>query len=287
MNSDVRFLSFIPPPPLSVEVEFKAQPSLPVCPSPSAEGTIGAQIVAPVYKLEQHQTWQKLVSRQEVLLQNRVCSEYIHGREQMNFSKDKIPHLAEVSLPMNAASGWNPIRVAGYVPEPVFFKLLAAKCFPCTDFIRHPTELEYTPAPDMFHDIMGHLPLFTNVRFAKFFHTYGLAGLNAKNDEDIAMLGRIYWFTVEFGLMNVHAHDKIKRKSEDSKIYGAGIVSSVGEIPYSLSDKVSKEPFDIEKVSKTLFDIHNMQEHLFEIESFEELESEFSSWAKANRFLIA
>jgi phenylalanine-4-hydroxylase len=285
MLTDNNFLEHLPKPPLSVEVEFKALPSPPTNPSPSEEGTIGKQIVAPVYKKIQHDTWAELYKQQECLLHGKVCTEYIEGRRLMNFSPHKVPHLAEASVPMEAHSGWQPIRVGGYVPETIFFKLLAAKCFPCTDFIRHPNELNYTPAPDMFHDLMGHLPLFTNKKFSSFFHKYGLAGLNAKREEEIAMLGRIYWFTVEFGLINSKAHNKIDRNQIETRIYGSGIVSSVGEIPHSLSEAVAKEEFNIEKISKTEFDIHNMQERLFEIESFIELEEEFCAWAKANRLL--
>jgi phenylalanine-4-hydroxylase len=260
-------------------VAFKAQPSLPVMPSPSPEGTIGEAILPPVYADEQHQTWQKLFDRQSAILGGRVCDEYLAGRALMNYPAERVPTLAELSRTLKSATGWQIIRVEGYVPESIFFRLLANKCFPCTDFIRHPEELEYTPAPDMFHDLMGHLPLITNPRFASFFHAYGLAGSAAKNEEQVAWLGRIYWFTVEFGLMNPNAHRPLLRRGEETTIYGAGIVSSVGEIPHSLSGHVKKEPFIADIVANRVFDIHHMQDTLFEIASFDELESEFRRWA--------
>jgi len=276
----------IPAGKLSTEVEFKARPSSPVMPSPSPEGTIGEAIRPPIYAAEQHSTWAELFKRQSAILKGRVCDEYLAGRELMNYPSDRVPSLAELSRSLQKATGWQVIRVEGYVPENIFFKLLANKFFPCTDFIRHPTELEYTPAPDMFHDLMGHLPLITNSRFASFFHAYGLAGSAAKTDEEVAWLGRIYWFTVEFGLMNKNAHKPELRSPDHTTIYGAGIVSSVGEIPHSLSDLVKKEPFIPEVVANRVFDIHHMQDTLFEIASFDELESEFRRWASDKGLLV-
>jgi phenylalanine-4-hydroxylase len=276
----------IPSGRLSTEVEFKARPSSPLMPSPSAEGTIGVAIRPPVYAQEQHTTWAELFKRQSALLKGRVCNEYLAGRSLLNYPSDRVPTLAELSAGLQSATGWQIIRVEGYVPENIFFKLLANKCFPCTDFIRHPTELEYTPAPDMFHDLMGHLPLIANTRFASFFHAYGLAGSAAKTEEEVAWLGRIYWFTVEFGLMNPNAHNPALRRTQDTTIYGAGIVSSVGEIAHSLSEIVKKEPFNPELLANRVFDIHHMQDTLFEIASFDELESEFRRWASDKGLLV-
>lgn len=271
--------------PLSVEVEFKAKPSLPISPSPSPEGTTHTDIKPPQYAEEQHSTWRTLFSAQAKLLEGKVCDEYIRGRALIEFSPDKVPNLAYVSKKLKEYSDWEVVRVNGYVPEETFFHILADKRFPCTDFLRHPTELEYTPAPDMFHDLMGHIPMFTHPRFASFFHSFGVAGTNAKSKEDIDALGRIYWYTVEFGLINPTAHKGSARDASVSRVYGAGIASSVGEIVYSLSDKVKKLPFQIEKVANTTFDIHHMQNEVFEIESFDELESEFKRWATARGLL--
>lgn len=276
----------IPTGKLSTEVEFKARPSDPIQRSPSPEGTIGSAILPPHYAEEQHSTWSELYKRQGAILAGRVCDEYLRGRELLGFPSQRVPELAALSERMRQATGWQVIRVEGYVPESIFFKLLANKCFPCTDFIRHPTELEYTPAPDMFHDLMGHLPLITHPRFASFFHAYGLAGTNTRSEEEIAWLGRIYWFTVEFGLMNPNAHQPALRRTNETVIYGAGIVSSVGEILHSLSPVVKKEPFNIEALSQRVFDIHHMQDTLFEITSFDELESEFRRWASEKGLLV-
>jgi phenylalanine-4-hydroxylase len=275
----------IPDGPLSAEVEFKALPSQPISPSPSPEGTIGAQIISPVYAQEQHSTWAQLFKRQQELLIGRVCDEYLYARQKLLLPSDRVPELAKVSTVLEAESGWKVIRVGGYVPETIFFKLLANRCFPCTDFLRHPDEIEYTPAPDMFHDIMGHLPLFLNARFAAFFYLWGQAGLNAKTEEEVQWLGRIYWYTVEFGLINPTALQGNKRDPSLTRIYGAGISSSVAEIPYSLSDKSKKFPFDINVVQNTDFDIHHMQDFYFEIESFDMLEREFKKWALSKKLI--
>ncbi|OYT72193.1 MAG: phenylalanine 4-monooxygenase [Chloracidobacterium sp. CP2_5A] len=266
---------------LSTEVVFKAKPSPPITPSPSPEGAIGRDIQPPVYAPVQHQTWRTLYDRQSAALPGRVCDEYLAGRAKLGYERERIPRLADLSERLRACTGWQCVRVEGYVPEATFFLLLAQKLFPCTDFLRHPTELEYTPAPDMFHDLMGHLPMIANPRFASFFQKFGRAGINARNAEDTVKLGRIYWYTVEFGLINPTAHAGAERDSRLTKIYGAGISSSVGEIAHALSDAVRKTPFDIERVADTPVEIHHMQEELFEIASFDELEQSFEAWAAA------
>jgi phenylalanine-4-hydroxylase len=271
----------MPKGPLSVEVAFKARPSAPIIPSPSAEGTVGPDILPPIYAPEQHETWAALFARQAALLSGRVCDAYLVGRQKLQLPPDRVPHLAYASEMLKRQSGWQAVRVGGYVPERIFFQILARRSFPCTDFVRHPDELEYTPAPDMFHDLMGHLPMITNPRFARFFHQYGLAGTRAETDLQIAQLGRIYWFTVEFGLINPTAHHGSRRDPSKSRIYGAGISSSFGEIEHCLSDAVTKRPFDIHEIAAREFDIHNMQPVVYEIESFDELEQSFQSWTKA------
>lgn len=269
----------IPEGALSIEVEYKAKSSYPIVPSPSVEGTIGTKIIAPTYSDEQHYTWEKMLKKQSNLIHGNLCKEYIDGIKFLEFPKDKVPNLAKSSEALKKCTNWQIIRAEGLVSPKNFFALLANKVFPCTDFIRHIEEIDYTPAPDTFHDQIGHLPMITNKRFAEFFHLFGLAGAHAQSDEEVMWFNRIYWFTVEFGLINPSAHAGLKRDASQTRIYGAGIASSCGEIVYSLSDKVVKVPFDINKMIETTFDIHHMQDLLFEIESFDELESEFRNWA--------
>lgn len=270
---------------LSIEVEYKAKSSYPLIPSPSIEGTIGQEIIPPTYSQEQHETWKKMLKKQKELVPSYLCEEYLAGTQLLKFPDERIPNLAHSSTELMKCTGWQVIRAEGLVSAVNFFALLANKVFPCTDFIRHIDEIDYTPAPDTFHDQIGHLPMITNARFAEFFHLFGIAGAAAKTEEELEWFSRIYWFTVEFGLINPTAHLGIGRKPEMTRIYGAGIASSCGEILYSISDKTKKIPFQIDKVTETGFDIHHMQEQLFEISSFDELETEFRNWAIRKRFL--
>lgn len=270
-----------------MEVEYKAKSSYPIEPSKSAEGTIGEDILYPVYSEQQHTTWKSLLEKQTSLLKSGkyLCDEYIKGTAHLDFPKDKVASLAHSSQMLEKRTGWKVIRVEGLVPPEKFFALLANKLFPCTDFIRHFDELDYTPAPDTFHDQVGHLPMITDPRFADFFHAFGVSGSRAQSQEELEWFNRIYWFTVEFGLINPTAHKGELRDSSQSRIYGSGIVSSCGEIVHCLSDTVGKKPFDLDVICNTSFDIHHMQGQLFEIESFDELEHKFRNWAKQKGFL--
>jgi len=271
---------------LSVEVEYKAKSSYPLVKSSSPEGTIGPKINPPIYSPEQNTTWEMLMEKHGELIQSGqyLCSEYKSGLKKIDFSRKKVSELKSASEAIKTSTGWEIIRVEGLVSPENFFKLLSNKVFPCTDFIRHRDEIDYTPAPDTFHDQIGHLPMITDKRFADFFHLFGLAGTRAKSEEEIEWFNRIYWFTVEFGLLNpTVATDHYDPKQ--SVIYGAGIASSCGEMIHSLSSKVKKLPFDLEIVINTDFNIHHMQNTLFEISSFDALEHAFRTWAIKHGFL--
>ena len=275
----------MPTGPFSIEVEYKAKSSYPKVPSLSPEGTIGKNILSPVYSDEQHKTWQLLYKKHSDLMHSSahyLCDEYKEGLAILNFPKDKIPCLSETSEKLRKKTGWQLMRVEGLVPPEKFFPLLAHKIFPCTDFIRHQDELDYTPAPDLFHDQVGHLPMIAHHHFAEYFHLFGLAGCAAQTEEQAMWFNRIYWFTTEFGLLRLPENEK---KLHHPQIYGAGIASSCGEILYSMSNEVKKLPFDIDVICKTTFDIFHMQNLLFEIESFRQLEESFKEWAIKNSFL--
>jgi phenylalanine-4-hydroxylase len=269
----------MPLPPFSIEVKYKAKPSYPIAPSASPEGAIGDEILPPHYADEQNQTWQKLYEKQHELIYEHpyLCNEYKQGLSVLNFPQKRIPYLNETSAKLSQATGWKLMRVSGLVPPEKFFRLLANKIFPCTDFIRHQDELDYTPAPDLFHDQVGHLPMITHPQFAEFFRLFGLAGSRTKTQEQMDWFDRIYWFTTEFGL--------IRSVSGKTQIYGAGIASSCGEILNSLSAQVERRPFDLEEICETKFDIFHMQTLYFELESFEQLQKEFVAWAQKRSFL--
>jgi len=225
----------------------------------------------PQYTDVEHQTWAILLANQKAVLPGRLCQAFLDGIEQVGFPCDRIPSLLEISDKVEALSGWKLTRVAGIVPDEDFFKLLAQRIFPSTDFIRKPDEIGYTPAPDMFHDLMGHVPLLVNPRFADFFEAFGRAGVRAFELDHPAKvwLARLYWYTVEFGLI---------QENDGLHIFGAGIASSPKEVMFSLSDQTRKHAFDIERVAATTYDIWHMQEDLFVIESFDALEKEFLQW---------
>jgi phenylalanine-4-hydroxylase len=232
------------------------------------------EVEVPNYTKEQHGTWALLMENQKKVLPERACNEFMDGLSKITFPRDHIPKLADISDVIEKFTGWTLMRVDGLVPDKEFFHLLAEKIFPSTDFIRNRDELGYTPSPDMFHDLLGHVPLLVNPRFTAFFEKFGKAGVRAfeLGHEGTKMLPRIYWYTVEFGMI---------QNPEGLRIYGSGIVSSPNEVLYSLSNKPKKIPFRIEEVAQKPYDIWHMQEELFVIDSFDQLEQEFDRWAKA------
>lgn len=231
-------------------------------------------VPVPTYSPIEHQTWATLLGNQQRVLPGRACREFLNGLEVIDFPRDHIPRLADISDRVEACTGWRLVRVDGIVPDAEFFALLASRHFPSTDFIRKPEELGYTPAPDMFHDLMGHVPLLTDRRFCAFFERFGQVGVKAFELDHPARewLPRIYWYTVEFGLI---------REGNEHHIYGSGILSSPDEVLFSLSDQTHKCPFDIEVMSAEPYDIWHMQQKLFVIESFDQLEQSFARWADA------
>jgi len=232
------------------------------------------RVAVPDYDAEDHRTWAALLANQRKVLPGRACDEFLAGLDLIAFPEDRIPLLAEISDRLERQSGWRLVRVDGIVPDAEFFSLLAQCRFPSTDFIRRPEELGYTPAPDMFHDLMGHVPLLTDARFCAFFERFGQAGVRAfeLNHPAQVLLPRVYWYMVEYGLI---------RQSGENRIYGAGILSSPNEVLYSLSDQVEKLDFDLSRVSAHPYDIWHMQSQLYVIESFGQLEQVFADWLDA------
>lgn len=238
-------------------------------------------VAVPSYSAEEHRTWATLYANQQQVLPGRACEEFLQGLEQVGFPAEHIPTLAEISDRIEKCSGWTITRVDGLVPNYEFFKLLSERIFPSTDFIRGADEIEYTPSPDMFHDLLGHAPLLVNPRFCAFFEEFGRAGVRAFEEFPDGhpardWLPRIYWYTVEYGLI---------RNRDGLRIYGAGILSSPKEVLYSLSDGPRVLPFDLDVIASKSYDIWHMQEELFAIDSFDQLESSFYAWAQQHKLL--
>ncbi len=232
---------------------------------------VGAEIDYPHYTDEEQDVWRTLFARQEKLLPGRGADEFLTGLAELDLDREKIPALSAVSRRLFEATGWQIARTPGLLDAHDFFSHLARRIFPCTDYIRSRSELDYTPAPDCFHDIFGHTPMIVHERFADFYQRIGQAALACRDPAVEEQLTRIYWFTVEFGLI---------RNRDGLRIYGNGIISSSGETEHSLTARVSKVPFSPERLAAQPYDIWHFQDTLFVIDSFDQLQNEFERWAR-------
>ncbi len=215
------------------------------------------------YTDEDRKVWGILFNRQVEQLQGLADESYLKGIEKIGFYATTIPDFRLVNTRLKSLTGWEIVVVPGIIDQVNFFTMLANKQFPSSTWLRSIEELDYLSEPDMFHDAFGHMPLLTNQTFCDFFHQIGLIGTKyLEHPKIIEMLGRVYWFTVEFGLINVEGQ---------LKIYGAGILSSIGETKFSLSDVPIRQPFDIVEIMNTDFDNTKIQEKYFVIESFQQL----------------
>nr|WP_295376746.1 phenylalanine 4-monooxygenase [Pseudoxanthomonas sp.] len=217
------------------------------------------------YPAADHDTWGKLYERQRELLVGRACDEFLQAQDAMGMSPDRIPRFSELNRVLKAATGWTLIGVEGLLPELDFFDHLANRRFPVTWWIRRPDQIDYIAEPDLFHDLFGHVPLLMNPVFADYMEAYGKGGVKAHgiDPEALVHLTRLYWYTVEFGLINT---------PDGLRIYGAGIVSSKGESLYSLeSPAPNRIGFDLERLMRTRYRIDTYQKTYFVIDSFEQL----------------
>ena len=215
------------------------------------------------YSAEDHAVWDQLFARQSKLLQGRVTDAFLKGLDMLRLSKSGIPDFAELSERLSARTGWRVVAVPGLVPDEVFFEHLANRRFVAGRFIRRPDQLDYLQEPDVFHDVFGHVPLLSDPAFADYMRAYGLGGLKATRFGALHKLARLYWYTVEFGLI---------RERGALKLYGAGIASSFGESIYALDDAAPHRIlFDLERVMRTKYQIDDYQQTYFVIDSFEDL----------------
>jgi phenylalanine-4-hydroxylase len=215
------------------------------------------------YTDDEHRIWHELYARQVKAIKGKACDEFMAGLDLLNLPKDRVPQLDEVSKILKRETGWEVAYVPALIPFSQFFALLADRKFPAATFVRTREELDYLQEPDIFHEIFGHTPLLTNKAFADFTHTYGKLGL-AASKEDRVFLARMYWFTVEFGLL--------RKPGEDLKIYGGGILSSIGETDYALSDVPQRRRFSMLDALRTPYRIDIMQPLYYVLESLTELD---------------
>lgn len=216
------------------------------------------------YTDEDFQVWKLLYERQMPQLPGAAVPEYIEGIHRVKFVADRIPRFDETNALLRSYTGWELVVVPGLIPDKEFFELLSNKKFPASTWLRKLSELDYLEEPDMFHDVFGHVPLLTNQHLVDYLQMLSRIALQyIKDPWAIELLSRIYWFTVEFGLI---------RESGKLLIYGAGILSSKGETWYSLNDpKPERHPFDVEKILNTPYRKDEFQKEYFVLESFSQL----------------
>ncbi len=215
------------------------------------------------YTPDEHAMWDRLFARQAKMLPGRAAPEYLEGLEMLRMSRPGIPNFDELSERLMQATGWQVAAVPGLVPEAVFFDHLANRRFVAGRFIRTPDQLDYLEEPDIFHDVFGHVPLLANPVFADYMQAYGQGGQRAAGLGAIDNLARLYWYTVEFGLI---------RSEEGLRIYGAGIVSSYGESVFALDDpSPNRLGFDLQRLMRTKYRIDDYQQNYFVIDSFDQL----------------
>lgn len=217
------------------------------------------------YRAEDHATWATLYARQREILQGRACDEFLDAQDAMGMTPDRIPKFADLNEVLHAATGWTLIGVEGLLPELDFFDHLANRRFPVTWWIRRPDQIDYIEEPDLFHDLFGHVPLLMNPVFADYMQAYGQGGVKAHGigPEALQMLTRLYWYTVEFGLI---------RQPDGLRIYGSGIVSSKGESIHCLESAApNRIGFDLARIMRTRYRIDTFQKTYFVIDSFEQL----------------
>ena len=215
------------------------------------------------YSEDEHAIWRLLFERQQKLLKGRACREYLDGLRGLGVAAHGIPEFRRLSDILDRAAGWRIVAVPGLVPDDVFFAFLAARRFPSTCFIRRRDQLDYLQEPDVFHDICGHVPMLMNPVFADYMQAYGEGGLKALRLGHLTHLARLYWYTVEFGLIAT---------AEGLRIYGSGILSSAGESVYCLEDPhPHRLSFDLRRVMRTDYHIDRYQETYFVIDDFTQL----------------
>lgn len=215
------------------------------------------------YDADEHAVWDTLFARQVEMLPGRASDAFLRGVDVLRLTKPGIPDFRELNERLMAATGWEVVAVPGLVPDDVFFDHLANRRFVSGNFIRSVDQLDYLQEPDVFHDVFGHVPMLADSVFADYMQAYGRGGLRALSYGSLKKLARLYWYTVEFGLVQEPA---------GLRIYGAGIVSSYGESVFALDDaSPNRIGFDLERVMRTEYRIDDYQQNYFVIPSFEDL----------------
>jgi phenylalanine-4-hydroxylase len=214
------------------------------------------------YTDDQHAVWAELVSRRMPQIEQHAAAEYLEGFDYLHLPVSRLPNLRALSAKLERRTGWNTTAVNGFMPGPAFFEMLAARRFPTTTWLRSRDSLEYTPEPDIFHDVFGHVPMHAHPVFADFLQRYGQLCARIQDEAILERIGRVFWYTVEFGLI---------RQKGEVKVYGSGLISSNGECTNVIHGGCAVKPFVLEEVLRTPVKVDEMHKLLFAIESFDQI----------------
>jgi phenylalanine-4-hydroxylase len=214
------------------------------------------------YTTDQHEVWAELVRRQRPRLESHACREYLEGYEIIGLRDDRLPNFAAITARLQPWTGWSTTPVSGFLPKEAFFEMLAARMFPTTTYIRGRDSLEYTPEPDIFHDVFGHVPMHAHRVFADFLQHYGSVCAGIADETVLERLGRLFWYTVEFGLI---------RQDGKIKVYGSGVISSHGECTNVISGGCEVRDFNLDEILDTRVKVDEIHKRLFAIESFDQV----------------
>ena len=214
------------------------------------------------YTGEQDGVWAELVGRVLPELERHAAREYLDGFQIIGLQRDRLPNLKAVSARLEPRTGWNSTPVSGFLPAPAFFEMLAARRFPTTTWLRSRESLEYTPEPDIFHDVFGHVPMHSHRVFADFLAHYGRVCASMEDAAVLEKLGRLFWYTVEFGLI---------RQDNEIKVYGSGLISSHGECANVIEGQCAVHDFSLDEVLHTPVKVDEFQKLLFAVNSFDQI----------------
>lgn len=229
--------------------------------APSADWTIDQGWER--YSAAEHALWKQLFERQTRMLGTRACAAFVSGMQSLPMGADKIPDFRRLNEVLMRHTGWQVVAVPGLVPDEVFFNHLANRRFPAGNFLRTPENIDYLSEPDVFHDVFGHVPMLMHPALADYMQAYGVGGLRAQKLGMLANLSRVYWYTVEFGLLE---------QAGALRLYGSGIASSFRESVFCLDDpSPNRIRFDLERVMRTRYRIDDFQETYFVIRDLDEL----------------
>ena len=214
------------------------------------------------YDDEAHDVWRILYERRMATLRETGSAVFLEGIDRIGLSPSRVPDLADVNRRLAARTGWAAVGVDGFMPAAEFFGCLGHRRFPTTITVRPRVQLDYLPEPDIFHDVFGHVPLHSDPIFADFLQRFGALAADAPTEDAITEMARLFWFTVEFGLI---------REGDSTRIYGSGLISSHGDAANALGPRCTRRPFELDAVLAQPFEIDHFQDVLFVIDSFDQL----------------